>query len=109
MRVVITGGGGFLGLKLAKALLARGALAAQDGSETPLSKLVLLDAAYPESMPTDARLDVMRGDVSDAGTIERIVTPDTGAIFHLAAVVSGAAEADFDLGHLLFSHSRSFL
>ncbi len=98
MRVVITGGGGFLGLKLAKALLARGALAARDGSEAPLSKLVLLDAAYPESMPTDARLEVVRGDVSDSATIERVVTADTGAIFHLAAVVSGAAEADFDLG-----------
>jgi len=98
MRAVITGGGGFLGLKLAKALLARGALAAPDGSEAALSKLVLLDAAYPESMPTDARLEVVRGDVSDAATIERVVTPDTGAIFHLAAVVSGAAEADFDLG-----------
>lgn len=98
MRAVITGGGGFLGLKLAKALLARGALAAHDGSETALSKLVLLDAAYPESMPVDAQLDVVRGDISDAATIERVVTPDTGAIFHLAAVVSGAAEADFDLG-----------
>jgi len=98
MRAVITGGGGFLGLKLAKALLARGALAAQDGSEAALSKIVLLDAAYPESMPTDARLEVVCGDVSDAATIERVVTPDTGVIFHLAAVVSGAAEADFDLG-----------
>ena len=46
MRVVITGGGGFLGLKLAKALLARGALATGEGGEAPLSKLVLLDASY---------------------------------------------------------------
>jgi nucleoside-diphosphate-sugar epimerase len=98
MRVVITGGGGFLGLKLAKALLARGALAGRDGGDAPLSRLVLLDAAYPEHMPADARLEAVRGDVADAATLERVVTPDTDAIFHLAAIVSGAAEADFDLG-----------
>lgn len=98
MRAVITGGGGFLGLKLAKALLGRGALATRGGAEAPLARLVLLDAVYPEGMPTDARLEVVRGDVSDVATLERVVTPDTDAIFHLAAVVSGAAEADFDLG-----------
>ena len=65
MRVVITGGGGFLGLKLAKALLARGALATGEGGEAPLSKLVLLDAAFPDDMPADARLEVVKGDVSD--------------------------------------------
>ena len=98
MRVVITGGGGFLGLKLAKALLARGTLATGEGTEARLSKLVLLDAAFPSDMPADARLEIVTGDVSDAATLERVLTPDTGSVFHLAAVVSGAAEADFDLG-----------
>ncbi len=98
MRVVITGGGGFLGLKLAKALLARDGLVAPDGNKHSVSKLVLLDAAFPENMPSDSRLEVVCGDVSDAATLERIVKPDTGSVFHLAAVVSGAAEADFDLG-----------
>jgi len=98
MKVVITGGGGFLGFKLAKALLARGALAGADGAQAPLSKLVLLDAAFPAAMPDDARLEAVTGDVSDAATLERVVTPDTASIFHLAAVVSGAAEADYDLG-----------
>lgn len=98
MRVVITGGGGFLGLKLAKALLARDGLVADDGTKRSVSKLVLLDAAFPEDMPSDSRLEVVRGDVSDTATLEHVVTPDTGAVFHLAAVVSGAAEADFDLG-----------
>jgi len=98
MRVVITGGGGFLGLKLAKALLARGALATGEGGEAPLSKLVLLDAAFPDDMPADARLEVVKGDVSDPATLERVLTPESHSVFHLAAVVSGAAEADFDLG-----------
>lgn len=98
MRAVITGGGGFLGLKLARALLSRDGLAAADGTKAPLSKLVLLDAAYPVELPSDARLEVVRGDVSDSATLERVLTPDTASVFHLAAVVSGAAEADFDLG-----------
>lgn len=98
MKVVITGGGGFLGLKLARTLLARDGLTASDGAKTALSKLVLLDAVFPDHMPSDARLEALRGDVSDAATLERVLTPDTASVFHLAAVVSGAAEADFDLG-----------
>lgn len=98
MKVVITGGGGFLGLKLAKALLARGDLAATASTRVGVSKLVLLDAAYPDGMPKDPRLEVVTGDVSDGATLERVLTPDTASVFHLAAVVSGAAEADFDLG-----------
>ena len=98
MRVVITGGGGFLGLKLAKALLACDGLATTGSAKTPLSKLVLLDAAFPDSVPADPRLEAITGDVSDAATLERVLTPDTASLFHLAAVVSGAAEADFELG-----------
>ena len=52
MRAVITGGGGFLGLKLARALLACDGLAASGAGKTPLSKLVLLDAAFPDRMPS---------------------------------------------------------
>jgi D-erythronate 2-dehydrogenase len=98
MKVVITGGGGFLGLRLARALLARGKLTSPDGSEGTLSGVVLLDAAFPPQLPKDSRLQAILGDISDRATIERVVTPDTAAVFHLAAVVSGAAEADFDLG-----------
>jgi len=92
MRVVITGGGGFIGARLARALLARGAL---DGRG--ITRLVLADQAFPD-FPKDARLETLAGDISDPAFAARAVTPDTAAIFHLAAVVSGAAEADFDLG-----------
>jgi len=98
MKVVITGGGGFLGFRLARALLARGQLTAPDGRAGEISKLVLLDAAFPPQLPADPRLEAIVGDVSDAATVARVVTADTGSLFHLAAVVSGAAEADFDLG-----------
>ena len=93
MKILITGGGGFIGLRLAKALLARGKL----GGE-PVSRIMLLDGAFPPAMPQDARLETVSGDISDPKVVARVASPDTASVFHLAAVVSGAAEADFDLG-----------
>jgi nucleoside-diphosphate-sugar epimerase len=97
MKVVITGGGGFIGSKLAQALLARGTLADSDGRPRKISRLVLADQAFPD-LPADARLEKLAGDISDPQFAARAIAPDTDAIFHLAAVVSGAAETDFDLG-----------
>src|SRR5437879_5150060 len=93
MKIVITGGGGFIGFKLAKALLARGTLAAEK-----IARLTLVDQAFPSDLPKDARLEALAGDISDPAFAARAIAPDTGSVFHLAAVVSGAAEADFDLG-----------
>lgn len=97
MRVVITGGGGFIGSRLAKALLARGTLAGADGTQRRIERLVLADQGFP-GLPSDSRLETLAGDVADPAFASRAIAPDTASIFHLAAVVSGAAEADFDLG-----------
>ncbi|MGH8721736.1 MAG: NAD-dependent epimerase/dehydratase family protein, partial [Burkholderiales bacterium] len=93
MKILITGGGGFLGFRLAKALLARGKLGGK-----PITSITLLDGAFPGSLPQDKRLQVVKGDVADEKVLAQVCPPDTDAVFHLAAVVSGAAEADFDLG-----------
>ena len=93
MKILITGGGGFLGFKLAKTLLARGKLGGK-----AITGITLLDGAFPPAAAQEPRFKVVTGDVSDAATIAAVCTPDTEAVFHLAAVVSGAAEADFDLG-----------
>ncbi len=93
MKILITGGGGFLGFKLARALLARGNLGGK-----PVTSVTLLDGAFPPAAAQEPRLKAVTGDVSDPKVIAAVCPPDTDAVFHLAAVVSGAAEADFDLG-----------
>jgi nucleoside-diphosphate-sugar epimerase len=93
MKILITGGGGFIGSRLTKSLLERGSLGGQS-----ISRITLLDGAFPVAPPKDPRLEAVTGDVADAETLARVASADTAAVFHLAAVVSGAAEADFDLG-----------
>src|SRR6185295_6941047 len=93
MKILITGGGGFLGFRLARTLLARGTLGGK-----PISGITLLDGAFPPGADKLQKVRAVTGDVSDANTIASVCTPDTDAVFHLAAVVSGAAESDFDLG-----------
>jgi nucleoside-diphosphate-sugar epimerase len=93
MKVLITGGGGFLGFRLARVLLARGQLGGK-----PITSITLLDGAFPNAAASEPRLKAVIGDIADAKAIADVCPPDTDAVFHLAAVVSGAAEADFDLG-----------
>jgi nucleoside-diphosphate-sugar epimerase len=93
MKILITGGGGFLGGRLARALLARGRLGG-----AAISRITLLDGAFSTPAPLDPRLEAVTGDISDPQVVKRVADPETDAVFHLAAVVSGAAEADFDLG-----------
>ena len=93
MNILITGGGGFLGFRLARTLLKRGQLGGK-----AVSSITLLDGAFPPGAKDLEKTKAVTGDVSDAATIASVCTPDIDAVFHLAAVVSGAAEADFDLG-----------
>jgi nucleoside-diphosphate-sugar epimerase len=99
MRVVITGGTGFVGRKLAARLLADGEIICADGASGALSELVLFDQAAPvPPLPADPRLRIVTGDIADPATLRQLIEPRTASVFHLAAVVSSAAEADLDLG-----------
>jgi D-erythronate 2-dehydrogenase len=99
MKVVITGGAGFLGRRLVNRLLERGTLAGRNGQATPIDRLVVFDAMAPTPpLPPDARLQVVSDDITDRPTLTRVIDADTTSVFHFAAVVSAAAEADFDLG-----------
>ena len=97
MRIVITGGAGFLGRRLALRLLESGALTDASGKTREISSIVLLDVV-PATLTADPRLTAIAGDLADPATVERAITRDTDTVFHLAAVVSGQAEADFDIG-----------
>tara|TARA_Y100000588_G_scaffold154394_1_gene168502 strand:+ start:50 stop:1036 length:987 start_codon:yes stop_codon:yes gene_type:complete len=96
MKVVITGGGGFLGSQLAEALLARGELTGASGEPEPIEELVLLDARFG-SQPADSRVRQLEGDVSDSAVINEAVEGlDSFSIFHLASMVSGECEERYD-------------
>ncbi len=95
MNVSITGASGFLGHRLAMKLLHRGTLAGPDGRAQPIDRLTLVDVVPSDIQ--DPRVVSIAGDIADADVLRRAVG-DSASIFHLAAVVSGAAEADFDLG-----------
>jgi D-erythronate 2-dehydrogenase len=97
MRIVITGGAGFLGRRLGLRLLERGTLTDASGRLREIAEIVLLDVV-PASLSADSRLSVVVGDLADAEIVARAVTGNTDTVFHMAAVVSGQAEADFDIG-----------
>ena len=97
MQILITGGAGLLGSRLAKAILARGSLTDADGAPRSVTKVILFDIVAATGFD-DARVVSVVGDVASAGEIAAVLTPQTDTVFHLAAVVSGQAEADFDLG-----------
>ena len=86
MRILVTGGAGMIGRKLAERLRRDGALGGQ-----PISQLTLADVVGGD--------DVVLADLAEPGTAERLVADEPDVIFHLAAVVSGEAEADFELGY----------
>ncbi|MFN0300640.1 MAG: D-erythronate dehydrogenase [Burkholderiales bacterium] len=96
MNVFITGGGGMLGHRLARALAARGTLTDGSGKTQTITRIKVFDTAFPADR--DPRLVYVQGDLATPGVLAGAIDADTDTVFHLAAVVSAGAEADFDLG-----------
>ncbi len=99
MKIVITGGAGFLGKKLAHRLLADGQLIGPSGKPETIEELVLFDAVLAPIGAGDGRVISIAGDIADPKQVEHLISDHTASVFHLAAVVSAGAEADFDLGY----------
>ena len=95
MKVLILGGAGMVGRNLALRLVADGALGGQ-----PVEELTLFDVV-PADVQGSGRTRVVAktGDISDRATVDALVAERPEVIFHLAAIVSGEAEADFDKGY----------
>ena len=94
MNVLIIGGAGMVGRKLAQRLATDGTLAGNEVSSLTLFDVVdaaAAEAAFPVS--------VLTGDLSQQEQAEALIVSRPDVIFHLAAVVSGEAEADFEKGY----------
>jgi nucleoside-diphosphate-sugar epimerase len=95
MRLLITGGAGFIGARLARTLLARGTLAG-----APIDRIVLSDqVALPpaaHALAADPRVEVRVGPL--LAQCEGLREEGFDGVFHLASAVSGECELDFDLG-----------
>uniref|UniRef100_A0A2A4K0H4 NAD-dependent epimerase/dehydratase domain-containing protein n=1 Tax=Heliothis virescens TaxID=7102 RepID=A0A2A4K0H4_HELVI len=92
MKVVVTGAAGFLGSRVADALLRK-----QPPSLLNVTELILTDIHQPPSR-NDNRVKVLALDLTQPSAAEQLIDKDCDVIFHLAAVVSGQAEAEFDFG-----------
>ena len=113
VRVAITGGAGFLGGLLARRLLDTTAISVGGAEPRPISAIQLLDLVEPpHDLSAEARIGALTGPLEQ--TIPQL--GDVDLLCHLAGVVSGAAERDFDLGmrtnldatRQLLDHARSF-
>jgi nucleoside-diphosphate-sugar epimerase len=90
MKILVTGAAGFLGQQLVRALAARSV------GIPDFSSIVAADLAAGAFV--DPGVDYRVGSITDRSFVRAIVEPDVGLVFHLAAVLSGQSEAEFDLG-----------
>ena len=107
VNVLVTGGAGFLGSRLARDLLATGSLEVTGSGAQPVDRLTIADQApVPADLAADPRVTAVQGDLGDLlspradrpGGRPPSVLAGIDVVFHLAAAVSGECEADFDLG-----------
>lgn len=100
MKVIITGGSGFLGLRLMSAILDKKRLIGQTGKPELVESIILLDASVPTTLPAnfdDDRVSFVEGSITDRNLLNSLITGNSVSIFHLASVVSAGAEQDFNL------------
>jgi nucleoside-diphosphate-sugar epimerase len=95
MHILIIGAAGMVGRKLSEQLARDGGLHGK-----AIDKLTLADVVMPVARAkTAAKVEMLAVDVSLPGTAEKLIGARPDVIYHLAAIVSGEAEADLDKGY----------
>jgi nucleoside-diphosphate-sugar epimerase len=94
MHVLIIGAAGMVGRKLSGALVQAGRIGKAD-----ISRFTLADVIEPAKPVFSGPVETIASDLSAPGAAEKLVALRPDVIFHLAAIVSGEAEADFDKGY----------
>lgn len=95
MHIAIVGAAGMIGRKLTARLVSDGRLAGQSVSR--LSLVDVIEPAVPQGFA--GLVDTSAADISSPAQAARLVKPRPDVIFHLAAIVSGEAELDFEKGY----------
>lgn len=103
VNVVITGGHGFIGLMLLDKLLQAGEIAVAGNQPKTIGRITLSDITechneYGIELLKDSRVRSVVGDLSSAATLKEVMSDAPDVVYHLAAIVSGQAEEEFDLG-----------
>lgn len=108
--ILVTGAAGFIGRNLVARLLRSGQGTDAQGRTFAFDRLIVTDRAGHETLGADPRLMRAPGDIGAPELACTLVTRATRLVFHLAGVVSGAAEADFDAGmHVNLDGTRRLL
>jgi nucleoside-diphosphate-sugar epimerase len=95
MRILVTGAGGMIGRKLVERLAKDGTLGGK--AITALTLVDVVDSPIPAGLPKDAKALIT--DFSERGVATTLMQERPDVIFHLAAIVSGDAEANFEKGY----------
>jgi nucleoside-diphosphate-sugar epimerase len=94
LHILVIGAAGMIGRKLTQALVATGKV-----GDRPIERLTLADIVGPEAPRFGGAVETVATDLSAPGAAAAIIARRPDLIFHLAAIVSGEAEADFEKGY----------
>ncbi|CCD91468.1 putative UDP-glucose 4-epimerase [Bradyrhizobium sp. ORS 375] len=94
MHILVLGAAGMVGRKLVERLVRDGRL-----GNSAITRMTLQDIVAPTKPDTSIPVETIAGDFAVPGFAEKLVADRPDVIFHLAAIVSGEAELDFDKGY----------